>query len=89
MTTPSPFLAWHAEAMRLAEQMMRDSWATGDDAAWQPGYAALSAHLLAVPMGSPAAEAVMDLCADHQGPVEAMTYIPEGTPLFTKPEGMA
>jgi len=36
-----------AEALRLATQMMRDSWATGGDAAWQPGYRALEAHLLA------------------------------------------
>jgi len=33
------------EAMRLATKMMRDSWATGNDAAWQPGYQALRAHL--------------------------------------------
>jgi len=34
-----------AEALRLAEKMMRDSWATGNDAAWQPARAALEAHL--------------------------------------------
>lgn len=34
-----------AEALRLAEKMMRDSWATGDDKAWRPGYEALRAHL--------------------------------------------
>jgi hypothetical protein len=34
-----------AEALRLAENMMRDSWATGNDAAWQPGRAALESHL--------------------------------------------
>lgn len=34
-----------AEALRLATKMMRDSWATGNDAAWQPGYQALEAHL--------------------------------------------
>jgi hypothetical protein len=33
------------EAMRLATQMMRDSWATGKDADWQPGYKALRTHL--------------------------------------------
>lgn len=35
-----------AEAMRLAEKMMRDSWATGDDAAWKPAREALEAQLV-------------------------------------------
>lgn len=30
-----------------------------------------------------AAEATMDLYADHQGPVEAMQFLPEDTLLFT------
>ena len=34
-----------AEALTLAEKMMRDSWATGNDAAWQPGRDALKKHL--------------------------------------------
>jgi sigma54-dependent transcription regulator len=29
------------EAMSAATKMMRDSWATGNDAAWQPAYQAL------------------------------------------------
>jgi len=33
------------KGMQLAEKMMRDSWATGDDAAWQPARSALLAHL--------------------------------------------
>jgi hypothetical protein len=33
------------KAMELAEKMMRDSWATGDDAAWHPARSALLAHL--------------------------------------------
>ena len=34
-----------AEAVRLAEKMMRDSWADGKDAAWQPARAELLQHL--------------------------------------------
>ena len=30
----------------------------------------------------PVAEAVMDLCQDHQGPVEALAFIPAGTKLY-------
>lgn len=57
LSTPSPEaretaepVAWVEEALRLATQMMRDSWATGNDAAWQPGYEALKAHLSAAPV---------------------------------------
>ncbi len=88
MTTPTDFAAWRAEAMRLADEIRGTAFREEYEAC-DAARAALSQHLLAVPMGSPAAEAVMNLCADHQGPVEAMTYIPEGTHLFTKPEGMA
>jgi hypothetical protein len=34
-----------AEALRLAELMMRDSWATGSDEAWQPAREELRKHL--------------------------------------------
>jgi hypothetical protein len=44
---------WHDEAMRLATQMMRDSWATGGDASWQPAYQALAAHLRTRPSAEP------------------------------------
>jgi hypothetical protein len=35
------------------------------------------------PLPEPAAEAVMDLCADHQGPVEACQYLPADSMLYT------
>ena len=35
------------------------------------------------PLPEPAAEVVMDLCADHQGPVEACEYLPADTMLYT------
>jgi hypothetical protein len=35
------------------------------------------------PLPEPAAEAVMDLCADHQGPVEAWQYLPADAMLYT------
>ena len=35
------------------------------------------------PLPEPAAEAAMDLCADHEGPVEACQYLPDGTRLYT------
>jgi hypothetical protein len=35
------------------------------------------------PLPEPAAEAVMDLCADHQGPVEACQYLPAYSMLYT------
>ena len=35
------------------------------------------------PLPEPAAEAAMDLCADHQGPVEACQYLPADTRLYT------
>lgn len=31
----------------------------------------------------PAAETVRGLCADHEGPVEVMQYLPNNTRLFT------
>lgn len=34
-----------SEVMALATKMMRDSWATGNDAHWQPAYAALEAKV--------------------------------------------
>ena len=34
----------------------------------------------------PVAETVMDLCADHEGPVEAFTYLPKGTKLYAYPQ---
>ena len=34
-----------ADALRLAEQMMRDSWSSGEVASWTPGYEALKSHL--------------------------------------------
>ena len=33
-----------ADALRLAEQMMRDSW-SGERSSWVPGYEALMSHL--------------------------------------------
>ena len=35
------------------------------------------------PLPEPAAEAVMDLCADHEGPVEAWQYLPADAMLYT------
>lgn len=46
-----------------------------------PGLVRLSEGL--GPLPEPAAEAVMDLCADHQGPVEAWQYLPADAMLYT------
>lgn len=35
------------------------------------------------PLPEPAAETVMDLCADHEGPVEAWQYLPADEMLYT------
>lgn len=80
------FQAWHAKAMLLAVEYAEAVAESGDT---YKARAALSAHLSELPMGQPVAEAVMDLCADHQGPVEAMAYIPEGTPLYRHPKDTA
>ena len=108
MTTPSPFLAWHAEAMRYAEMMADASWANAvafDDHECEAtahkvaaARAALSAHLLAVPMGEPVAwsagikwpqkeralsEQIVKLTRREQA------VFGFSVPRFTKPEGMA
>jgi hypothetical protein len=97
MTTPSPFLAWHAEAMRLADKAafalgeLETSLMDGDVAAstklLSDARAALSAHLLAVPMGEPRAW----VCPTEDGDYlrSAPTDHAGWLPLFTKPEGMA
>jgi hypothetical protein len=87
MTTPSPFLAWHAEAERLIEQIADRSWqAATNRAAGSYGReqncmqsvtaarAALSAHLLAVP--------------NRPAPVLQSATV-NGVVVYTKPEGMA
>jgi hypothetical protein len=115
MTTPSPFLAWHAEAMRYAEMMADASWANAvafDDHECEAtahkvaaARAALSAHLLAVPMGEPVAwmrqhdgaqtSAAQRVHATEAGANDvARMFRDDGyqclvLPLFTKPEGMA
>ena len=51
MTTPTPFLAWHAEAMRLANALIAAEVRKDRDGGLTAARAALSAHLLAVPLG--------------------------------------
>ena len=100
MTTPSPFLAWHAEAERLIEVIALASFERGvavtsgqtDYAADRGEHraaarAALSAHLLAVPIGEPRAW----VCPTEDGDYlrSAPTDHSGWLPLFTKPEGMA
>lgn len=57
-----------------------------DDKGWKDRDA--FAGMLASPppaqaaQAEPVAEAVMDLCQDHQGPVEALAFIPAGTKLY-------
>lgn len=53
---PAPGTPWLQELERLAEKMMRDSWATGSDAAWKPGMAALLAHAATPPQAAPVAQ---------------------------------
>ena len=113
MTTPSPFLAWKAEAELLA-QSIAEAWhefqsmgCTGEKrfAAVEAARAALSAHLLAVPMGDPVAwmrqhdgaqtSAAQRVHATEAGANDvARMFRDDGyqclvLPLFTKPEGMA
>ena len=110
MTTPSPFLAWHAEAMRYAEMMADASWANAvafDDHECEAtahkvaaARAALSAHLLAVPMGEPAVWGAkvngqwFGYSRSREALVEEIeerlsTTADVVVPQFTKPEGMA
>lgn len=60
--TPAPDgVPMLSEAMALATKMMRDSWATGNDAAWQPAYQALHDYLASW----------QQLCADRLTQAEA------------------
>jgi len=38
---------------------------------------------VAMLLSQPVAETVMDICADHEGPIEAMDYLPCGTMLYS------
>lgn len=93
MTTPTDtrtaFQAWYARAMELADAIASAQVNDDRDHGLVAARAALSEHLSELPMGEPVAEAIMNLCADHQGPVEAMAYIPEGTFLFRHPKDTA
>lgn len=62
------------EAMRLAEKMMRDSWATGRDEAWHPSRAALEAHLRAALNEAPGEEPVAWRTFDGEGGFEFRAY---------------
>jgi hypothetical protein len=103
MTTPSPFLAWHAEAMRLADRMCAHAIGSAlftpdrrraESEALAAARAALSAHLLAVPIGEPVAwrdpsnvDAKQSITFGR-ATAEKWPHI-YTVPLFTKPEGMA
>ena len=96
----TPFQAWHAEALRLADQCEETAlhyWqAIGNEhadalRALQEARAALSEHLLAVPMGEPVAWLVLDsnlfTNVKETGELWKKAGLPS-SPLFTKPEGM-
>ena len=83
---------WLSEAMADATWALARAYSPRDEEVQSSKVSAartaLRAHLARVPMGSPVAETVMDLCADHEGPVEALAFLRSGTFLYTKPEGM-
>jgi hypothetical protein len=99
MTTPTDFQRWHARALALADECETAAlnyWhALGDEhadalRALREARAALSAHLLAVPMGEPVGywldgTSVADMSGKNPGE-EADDW---WRPLFTKPEGIA
>jgi hypothetical protein len=93
MTTPTDFQRWHAEAMSLADRYadLMDSSDADPFGNFEvvTARAALSAHLLAVPMG----ERVGYFQTDSMGQTYQVGAEFAGDsdvfPLFTKPEGMA
>jgi len=104
--TPTPFGEWLAEAERLADEYAtigeRHGRGIFSIESLQAARAALSAHLVRVPMGEPVAWAhirdadmVRNLPANHVGhPTELFKVEQKGLhskgrlPLYTKPEGM-
>lgn len=64
VSTPDP-----APLMAAATKMMRDSWATGSDASWQPAYRRLQELVLAYGAACAAAEreACISLVYGHAG----------------------
>jgi hypothetical protein len=114
MTTPTDFLAWKARAEKLAEDLADATWGLArayspldeerQSAKVQTARAALSAHLLAVPIGEPVAWRARHLPDSpgaspgewgHTGNRAMAEHhahaasLFEVQPLFTKPEGMA
>jgi hypothetical protein len=107
MTTPTDFQRWHARALELAEAYATER---ADEVRCgaigvitmepdpEAARAALSAHLLAVPIGEPVAhrarvDGMWFHAADKDGLRKSlqvtMACVPEVMePLFTKPEGM-
>lgn len=41
---------------------------------------------LAEPVAEPVAEVLMHICQDHQGPIEALSYLTPGTKLYAAPQ---